>query len=162
MVELLPAAIDSGLKLAVTPGSLDCAESATVPPLPMTVVLIVVVGFGPPCCMLIALGLAEIVKSCWTPIPCRGTDRDPPATLPVNVRLPVRSPAAVGAKLTKTTQVDPAASGFGAFGQSVADEIAKSPVIDMLVISGPVPELTANVCPDEVEPISTEPNSRVD
>ena len=140
MVEELPAAIALGLRVAETPGSLVTADNVIVPGEPTAVVLMVLVGLGPPSCMLRALGLAEIVKSCSRPTPCSGTICDPPATLPLKVSCPLLSPGADGENVTNTKQLAPAASGFGALGQSVL-EMAKSPVVDGVVTSGPLPEL---------------------
>src|SRR5438132_629983 len=78
------------------------------------------------------------------------------------MRLPKRSPAAVGENVTKVRHVVPAARGFGALGQSVL-EIAKSPEVDVVVTNGPVPELRMNAAAAElVVPRSTEPKSIVE
>ena len=65
----MPAAIESGLNVAVTPGSVVSADRATVPAAPMIVVLTALVGFGPPTIILIEVGFAEIEKSRAMPTP---------------------------------------------------------------------------------------------
>jgi hypothetical protein len=116
IVEPPPAVTEVGLKLAVSPGSVEVNESAIVPGVPMAVVLIAVVTLEPWTALRL-VGLAEIVKSLPRPTPCSGSDFDPPATFPVNTREPKRSPAAVGVNVTNTRQNMPAARGFGALGQ---------------------------------------------
>src|SRR5882672_1112783 len=162
MVDPAPAVIVLGLKVAVTPGSEVKAESAMVPAIPIAVVLSEMVGIGLPRIMLIVVGLAEIAKSLARPSPCSGTDWDPPGTLPVNVRLPKRSPTKVGENVTNIKHVEPAANGSGELGQSV-NETAKSPEIDMVVTSGPVPELRRMTWAAAlVIPTLTDPKSMLD
>src|SRR5712691_8982754 len=106
-------------------------------------------------------GLAEIVKSRSMPKPCRGITSEPAARLPVKVMVPLRSPGAVGENARNTRHLEPAASGLGSLGQSVLT-IAKSPVVDIWVTAGPVPELiTERTAAPLVAPMSTEPNPSV-
>src|SRR5258708_339355 len=138
-LELSPALIEDGLKVAVTPGSFVSADSTTVPAAPTSVVLTEIVMLAP-WTMPRLLGLAEIEKSQQTPNPWSGTDLDPPTTFPVNTREPKRSPPVAGVNVTNTWQNMPAASGLGALGQLML-EIAKSPVATIVPSTPPTPEL---------------------
>src|SRR5260370_666982 len=105
------------------------------------------------------VGVAGIVRARWMRKPDRGIGRGPAARLPVKVMVPLRSPGAVGENARNTRHVEPVASGFGSLGQSVLT-IAKSPVVDIWVTGGPVPELVTEKTPGALAaPTSTEPNS---
>src|SRR5258708_1277507 len=73
--------------------------------------------------------------------------------------VPLRARGAVGENGRSARHVVRGASGFGSLGQSVLT-IAKSPVVDIWVTAGPVPELVTEKTPGAlVAPTSTEPNS---
>jgi hypothetical protein len=85
----------------------------------------------------ISVSVGEVRLKIGPPTPFKGTLDAPLATLSVMVRVPERSPVAVGVKLTLKLHCAPTASVKGVVGQLLVCE--KSPVAAMLVIVRGIP-----------------------